>query len=279
MSEPTSKTELAKSSETGQALGPVIDPSHDELAGTEQPFVQHLVELRDRLVKSILAVAIAAIALSLYPGPAKLYDLLAAPLVANLPAGTTLIATSVISPFLVPLKILMMAALFLALPVVLYQIWAFVAPGLYAHEKRLVLPLVVSSTVLFFVGVAFCYFFVFGQVFKFIQSFAPKSITAAPDIEEYLGFVLTMFLAFGMTFEVPIVVVVLARFGIFSVDKLRDFRAYFVVLAFIVAAIITPPDVVSQLSLAIPMCLLYELGIWAAQIFIDKTQAPPEPKQ
>jgi len=156
MSEPTPNTDLVKPSETSHAVGPVADQEHDELAGTEQPFVQHLVELRDRLVKSILAVAIAAIALSIYPGPANLYDLLAAPLVANLPAGTTLIATSVISPFLVPLKILMMAALFLSLPVVLYQIWAFVAPGLYSHEKRLVLPLVISSTLLFFVGVAFC---------------------------------------------------------------------------------------------------------------------------
>lgn len=248
----------------------------DELAGTEQPFVQHLVELRDRLVKAVAAIAVMAVVLSIYPGPSELYDLLAAPLVANLPAGTTLIATSVISPFMVPLKIMLMAAFLLALPIVLYQIWAFVAPGLYSHEKRLVLPLVISSTLLFFLGVAFCYFFVFGRVFKFIQSFAPKSITAAPDIEAYLSFVLTMFLAFGMAFEVPIVVVVLARMGIFSIEKLKSFRSYFVVLAFIVAAIVTPPDVVSQLALAIPMCLLYEVGIWAAQIFIKTTQAPSE---
>jgi len=153
-------------------------------------------------------------------------------------------------------------------------VWAFVAPGLYSHEKRLVLPLVVSSTVLFFIGVAFCYFFVFGQVFKFIQGFAPKSITAAPDIEAYLSFVLTMFIAFGLAFEVPIVVVVLARLGIVSVQKLRDFRSYFIVVAFIIAAIVTPPDVVSQLALAVPMCLLYEVGIWAAQLFIKHTQAP-----
>ena len=257
------------------------DPSasptpHDELSGTEQPFVQHLVELRDRLVKAVAAIAVMAVILRIYPGPSELYDLLAAPLVANLPAGTTLIATSVISPFMVPLKIMLMAAFLLALPIVLYQMWAFVAPGLYSHEKRLVLPLVVSSTLLFFLGVAFCYFFVFGRVFSFIQSFAPKSITAAPDIEAYLSFVLTMFLAFGMAFEVPIVVVVLARMGIFSIEKLKAFRSYFVVLAFIVAAIVTPPDVVSQLALAIPMCLLYEVGIWAAQIFIKTTQPPSE---
>ena len=248
----------------------------DELAGTEQPFVQHLVELRDRLIKAAIAVGVAGVVLAFFPGPAALYDLLAAPLVATLPKGATLIATSVISPFLVPLKILMMAAFMLALPVVLWQVWAFVAPGLYAHEKKLVLPLVASSTVLFFVGVAFCYFFVFGKVFTFIQSFAPKSITAAPDIEAYLDFVLTMFLAFGMAFEVPIVVIVLARMNIVSIQKLKEFRGYFVVLAFIIAAIVTPPDVVSQLALAIPMCILYEVGIWAAQIFIKHTQAPPE---
>lgn len=251
----------------------------DELAGTEQPFVQHLVELRDRLVKSAIAVAVACVALALFPGPAALYDILAAPLVASLPSGATLIATSVISPFLVPLKILLMLGFLLALPVVLWQIWAFVAPGLYSHEKRLVMPLVVSSTVLFFVGVAFCYFFVFGQVFKFIQGFAPKSITAAPDIEAYLDFVLSMFLAFGMAFEVPIVVIVLARMGVVSIQKLKGFRSYFIVLAFVVAAVVTPPDVVSQLALAIPMCLLYELGIWAAQVFIKHTQPPPETAQ
>jgi len=248
----------------------------DELEGTEQPFVSHLIELRDRLIRALVAVGICFGLLSLWPGPSGLYDLLAAPLVANLPKGTTLIATNVISPFLVPLKITLMAAFLVALPVVLYQVWAFVAPGLYSHEKKLVLPLVISSTILFLLGIGFCYFFVFGKVFAFIQNFAPKSITAAPDIEAYLSFVLTMFIAFGATFEVPIVVVVLARLGIVSIEKLRQFRSYFIVLAFIVAAVITPPDIVSQLALAIPMCLLYELGIWAAQIFIKHTRAPQE---
>ncbi len=248
--------------------------AQDELAGTEQPFVQHLLELRDRLLRCTVAMIVAVAVLAIYPGPAALYDLLAAPLVAHLPAGATLIATSVISPFMVPLKILLMAAFLLALPVLLYQVWAFVAPGLYSHEKKLVLPLVISSTVLFLTGVAFCYFFVFGKVFAFIQSFAPKSITAAPDIEAYLSFVLTMFLAFGLAFEVPVAVVVLARLGIVSVEKLKSFRGYFVVLAFVIAAIVTPPDVVSQLALAIPMCVLYEVGIWAARIFIKHTKAP-----
>jgi sec-independent protein translocase protein TatC len=258
----------------------MAEPSkEDELAGTEQPFVAHLVELRDRLIKALIAVVAAAAVLALWPGPGALYDILAAPLTATLPKGATLIATSVISPFLVPLKILLMAAFLIALPVVLYQVWAFVAPGLYSHEKKLVMPLVVSSTLLFFVGVAFCYFFVFGQVFAFIQSFAPKSITAAPDIEAYLSFVLTMFLAFGLAFEVPIVVIVLARMGVVSIEKLKGFRSYFIVLSFIVAAIVTPPDVVSQLALAIPMIILYEVGIWAAQIFIKHTQAPADTEQ
>ena len=246
----------------------------DELEGTEQPFVSHLVELRDRLVRALIAVGVVFGVLCLWPGPAGMYDLLAAPLVAHLPKGATLIATNVISPFIVPLKITLMAAFLVALPIVLYQVWAFVAPGLYSHEKKMVLPLVVSSTLLFVAGVAFCYFFVFGQVFAFIQGFAPKSITAAPDIEAYLSFVLSMFIAFGATFEVPVAVVVLARMGIVSIEKLKEWRGYFIVLAFVVAAIITPPDVVSQLSLAIPMCLLYELGIVAAKVFIKNTQSP-----
>ncbi len=255
----------------------MADPNkEDELAGTEQPFVAHLIELRDRLIKALVAVGAVAAVLALWPGPGALYDVLAAPLTATLPKGATLIATSVISPFMVPLKILLMAAFLIALPVVLYQVWAFVAPGLYSHEKKLVLPLVVSSTLLFFMGVAFCYFFVFGKVFTFIQSFAPKSITAAPDIEAYLSFVLSMFLAFGLAFEVPVVVVVLARMGVVTIQKLKDFRGYFVVLAFIIAAIVTPPDVVSQLALAIPMALLYELGIWAAQLVNKHTRAPDE---
>ena len=250
----------------------------DELAGSEQPFVQHLMELRDRMIKAVFAIAIAAAILALFPGPGALYDIMAAPRVATLPNGATLIATNVISPFVVPIKILFMTAFMIALPVVLYQVWAFVAPGLYSHEKKLVMPLVVSSTLLFFAGVAFCYFFVFGKVFTFIQSFAPKSVSAMPDIEAYLSFVMTMFIAFGAAFEVPIAVVVLARLGIVSIEKLKAFRSYFVVLAFIIAAVLTPPDIVSQLALAIPMVLLYEVGIWAARIFIRHTQAPAEEK-
>lgn len=257
------------------------DPQQPDSEGAEQPFVAHLIELRDRLIRASLAIGLAFAVLAVYPGPAGLYDLLAAPLVAHLPKGATLIATNVISPFMVPIKITMMAAFLLALPVVLYQLWSFVAPGLYTHEKKLVMPLIMSSTLLFFAGVAFCYFFVFGQVFAFIQSFAPKSITAAPDIESYLSFVLNMFLAFGAAFEVPVVLVILAHMGIVSVDKLKEFRRYFIVIAFVIAAVVTPPDVVSQLALAIPMCLLYEVGIWAAQLSAkpkeEEAAAAPSP--
>jgi sec-independent protein translocase protein TatC len=248
----------------------------DELEGTEAPFVSHLIELRDRLIRAVIAIAVAFVVLAIWPGPSGLYDLLAAPLVAHLPKGATLIATNVISPILVPLKITLMAALMLALPVVLYQVWAFVAPGLYSHEKKLVLPLVVSSTVLFLVGVAFCYFLVIPGMSRFIQAFAPTSITAAPDIEQYFGFVLTLFLVFGIAFEVPIAVIVLARIGVVSIAQLRKWRGYFIVGAFIAAAVVTPPDVISQLSLAVPMCVLYEIGIIAAQLFIKHTQAPDD---
>ncbi|MDO9075734.1 MAG: twin-arginine translocase subunit TatC [Rubrivivax sp.] len=248
----------------------------DELAGTEAPFVSHLVELRDRIIRATIAIAIAFGVLCIWPGPAGLYDLLAAPMVAHLPKGATLIATNVISPILVPLKITLMAAFMIALPVVLYQLWAFVAPGLYSHEKKLVMPLVISSTILFILGVAFCYFLVIPGMSKFIQAFAPASITAAPDIEQYFGFVLTLFLVFGIAFEVPIAVVVLARMGIVTIAQLRAWRGYFIVASFIVAAVVTPPDVISQLALAIPMCILYELGIIAAGLFIKHSKAPED---
>lgn len=249
----------------------------DELEGTEQPFVSHLIELRDRLIRAVLTVLAVFGVLCFFPGPGALYDLLAAPMVAHLPRGATLIATNVISPILVPLKITLMAAFLVALPVVLYQVWAFVAPGLYSHEKKLVLPLVISSTLLFVIGVAFCYFIVIPGMSKFIQNFAPSTITAAPDIEQYFGFVLTLFIVFGVAFEVPVAVVVLVRIGMVTTEQLKAFRGYFVVAAFIIAAVVTPPDVISQLALAIPMCLLYELGIWSAKLFVKHTQPPSEP--
>ena len=248
----------------------------DELAGTEAPFVSHLIELRDRIIRAAIAVAIAFGLLCIWPGPGGLYDLLAAPLLSHLPHGAKLIATKVISPVLVPLKITLMAALLLALPYVLYQVWAFVAPGLYSHEKRMVLPLVISSTILFLVGVAFCYFIVIPGMSRFIQAFAPASITAAPDIEQYFGFVLTLFVVFGIAFEVPIGVIVLAHIGIVSIEQLKKVRGYFYVGAFIVAAVVTPPDVISQLALAVPMCLLYEIGIVAAKAWARKPEESPQ---
>ena len=234
-----------------------------------ETFVSHLIELRQRLVRSVAAVLLIFLVFWFWPGLATIYDLLAWPMIQALPEGTRMIATGVVTPFLVPLKVGLMAAFLVALPYVLYQTWAFVAPGLYAHEKRLGLPLVVGSTFLFIAGMTYCYFVVFGWVFKFISTFAPKCITPAPDIEAYLSFVLTMFVAFGITFEVPLVQVVLVRTGTVTVRKLKEARPYVIVGAFVIAAVVTPPDVVSQLLLAIPMCLLYELGIILARL-VDK---------
>jgi len=232
----------------------------------EESFISHLVELRDRLLRSLIAIAVVMGGLALYPGPGAIYDFLAAPLTSALPEGTKMVAIGVVTPFMVPLKVTAMVAFVLALPYILFQVWAFVSPGLYAHERRLGVPLIISSTVLFLLGMAFCYYFVFGQVFHFIAGFAPKSITPAPDIEAYLSFVMTMFLAFGLAFEVPVALVVLVKLHVVNVDKLKEWRSYFIVGAFIVAAVVTPPDVVSQLALAIPMCLLYELGLLAARL-------------
>jgi len=237
---------------------------------TEDTFISHLVELRDRLLRVLIAFGL--VLLVLIPFASDLYDLLATPMMHALPEGAKMIATGVITPFLVPIKVAMMVAFVVTLPYTLYQAWSFVAPGLYTHEKRLVLPLVVMSTLLFVVGIAFCYFFVFNTVFHFINQIAPKSISVAPDIENYLNFVLTMFMAFGLTFETPIVVVTLTRMGIVTLEQLRSIRPYFIVIAFIIAAIVTPPDVVSQLLLAIPMCLLFELGLFAARF------VPPRPR-
>jgi sec-independent protein translocase protein TatC len=233
----------------------------------QETFLSHLIELRTRLVRSLLVFGLAC-APALYFS-AELYDLLAMPLIASLPQGSKMIATGVISPFLIPMKIALMAGFILSLPFLLYQGWAFVAPGLYAHEKKLVLPLVVSSTLLFLLGMLFCYFIVFGKVFTFIASFAPKSISVAPDIEAYFNFVLGMFFAFGLAFEVPVVVVVLIITGLVTVEQLREWRGYVVVAIFIIAAVVTPPDVVSQIALAVPMCILYEVGIFFGQ-FINK---------
>ena len=251
-------------------------PSSQPDPQAEQPFISHLIELRDRLIRALIAVGVVFAVLLVYPGPSGLFDLLARPLIAHLPHGSNMIAIGVITPFLVPLKLTMLAALLVALPVVLYQLWAFVAPGLYAHERRLVLPLVVLSTVLFYLGVAFAYFIVLGRLFTFIQAVAPKVITAAPDIESYLSFVLTLFLAFGSAFEVPVVLMLLVRFGVLTVPQLKAWRSYFIVAAFAIAAVITPPDVFSQSSLAVSMILLYEVGIVGSGLLARYSAKPDE---
>jgi sec-independent protein translocase protein TatC len=243
------------------------------VSDAQESFMSHLIELRSRLVRAVGAVLALFVVLFIWPGSGYIYDLLAAPLMSALPQGAKMIATGVITPFMVPVKVTALAAFLVALPYVLYQAWAFVAPGLYEHEKKLALPLVVGSTVLFLLGIGFCYYFVFGKVFAFINNFAPKSITPAPDIEAYFSFVITMFLAFGVTFEIPIVVIVLVRAGLVSIEKLRDARPYVIVGAFVVAAVVTPPDVLSQFMLALPMCLLYEAGILMARFVGVRSRA------
>ncbi len=229
----------------------------------QDTFISHLVELRDRLLRSILAVVV--VFLGLFPWARELYALLAKPLLAALPAGGQMIATDVVGVFLVPVKVAFLVAFVIALPYVLYQAWAFVAPGLYVHEKRLVLPLVIASTLLFLLGMSFAYFLVFPLVFKFMASIAPEGVAWMTDIDKYLSFVLTTFIAFGVTFEVPVVVIVLVRAGVVSIEKLKEVRPYVIVGAFVIGAIFTPPDVLSQVMLAVPLWLLYELGIVLAR--------------
>lgn len=226
----------------------------------QETFMSHLVELRDRLVRAVVAILVVFASI-VYWAP-DIYSVFAGPLIAALPEGSSMIATDVTAPFFVPMKVTMLVAFIVALPWVLYQAWAFVAPGLYTHEKRLVLPIVVTSFVLFLVGMAFAYFFVFPAVFKFVASYTPAGVQMATDINNYLSFAISLFLVFGISFETPVIQMVLVRMNIVTLQKMKDFRSYFIVIAFVVAAIVTPPDVVSQLMLAIPLCLLYQLGIY-----------------
>lgn len=239
---------------------------------TQDTFISHLMELRDRLLRSLIAIAVVFVCL--FPWAKELYSLLAKPLLAVLPQGGQMIATDVVGVFLVPVKVAGMVAIMITMPYSLYQLWAFVAPGLYAHEKKLVMPLVVTSSLLFIAGMSFAYFLVFPVVFKFMASIAPEGVAWMTDIDKYLSFVLTMFIAFGITFEVPVAVVLLVKMDVISVEKLREIRPYVVVGAFVVGAVFTPPDVVSQLMLAFPLWLLYEIGIIAAGMLIK-----PEPAQ
>ncbi|MES3013808.1 MAG: twin-arginine translocase subunit TatC [Pseudomonadota bacterium] len=250
--------------------------TRDELEGSEQPFVAHLVELRDRLLYSIYGVAAALAVLAVWPGPSRLIDWIALPIRAHMPPDAKLIAVGVFSPFFIPLKVLALAAVLLALPWLMYQLWAFVAPGLYRNEKRFALPLIVCGSLLAYGGIAFVQFFVLDKVFEFIQQFTPDSVAATPDIASYVESILGLYIAFGLAFQVPIVVVLLVKVGMVTVPQLQAFRAYFIVVAFIVAAVMTPPDVISQLALAVPMCVLYEMGIWAARL-MNRNKPAPEP--
>jgi len=234
-----------------------------EPADKQESFMSHLVELRSRLMRSIVAVFV--VLLVLFPFAKDIYALLAQPLLRVLPQGSTMIATDVTGTFLVPLKVTLMAAFLIALPYVLWQAWAFVAPGLYHHEKRLVLPVLVSSCLFFALGMSFAYFLVFPVAFGFFAGYTPVGVQMMTDIDKYLSFVLTMFIAFGLTFETPVVVVVLVRMRVVSLEKLRSMRPYVIVGAFVIGAVFTPPDVISQCLLAVPLWLLYELGLQLAR--------------
>jgi sec-independent protein translocase protein TatC len=248
----------------------------DELAGTEQPFVAHLIELRDRLLYCIYGIAAAILVLFIWPGPNRLIDLIAQPIRAHMPPDAKLIAVGVFSPFFVPLKVLLLVAVLLVLPWLMYQLWAFVAPGLYSHEKRFALPLIFFGSLLAYLGIGFVQFFVLDRMFAFIQGFTPESVAATPDIASYVEAILSLYIAFGLAFQVPIVVMLLVRFDMVTVEKLREFRGYFIVVAFVVAAVVTPPDVISQLALAVPMCLLYEVGILGSRWFTRVSRAPDD---
>ena len=233
------------------------------MSDVQETFISHLIEMRDRLLRAVVVVVIF---ICLFPWAQDLYALLAKPLLAALPKGGQMIATEVTTPFFVPVKVTMMTAFLLALPWVFFQVWAFVAPGLYQHEKRLGIPLVIASVILFLLGMAFAYFLVFPVVFGFIVGVAPEGVAVMTDIGKYLDFVMTLFMAFGITFEVPVAVVLLVKMGMVSVTKLREIRPYVIVGAFIIGAIFTPPDVISQFMLAMPLWVLYELGIVVAAL-------------
>ncbi len=257
------------------------DPFEEEERAREMPLVAHLAELRDRLLRIVLAVAL--VFLALVPFSQELYTWLAQPLMRHLPEGTSMIATRVASPFLTPFKLTLVVAVMLAIPYIFHQIWGFVAPGLYRNERRLVLPLLVSSTVLFYLGVAFAYFVVLPVVFRFLTGVAPEGVAVMTDITEYLDFVLKMFFAFGLAFEVPVATVLLVRAGVVSPEDLAAKRPYIIVGAFVVGMLLTPPDVISQSLLAVPMLLLFELGLFFARRVkpeegaFAKSEAPESP--
>jgi sec-independent protein translocase protein TatC len=240
----------------------------------QDTFLSHLVELRNRLLWSVIAVGI--VFLCLVPWAKDIYHIISQPMLAQLPKGGRMIATEITSPFFIPFKVTFLTAVLITLPFLLYQAWAFVAPGLYTHEKRLVAPLIFASTVLFAGGMAFAYFAVFPTVFRVMQAFTPAGVEWMPDIGTYLSFVMNMFIAFGVTFQVPVVVIILVRMGVVTVAKLKEVRPYVIVGAFVVAAVVTPPDVTSQILLAFPICLLYEVGILLASLTAKRSTEEAE---
>jgi sec-independent protein translocase protein TatC len=243
------------------------------LDDTEQPLIYHLIELRDRLLRVVLVVGV--VFLALFPFSNKLFSWLSGPLMAHMPEGSSMIAIEVASPFLIPFKLTLFLALFLSIPYVLYQLWSFVAPGLYKHERRLVYPLLVSSTVLFYAGAAFAYFVVFPLVFAFFTGTAPDGVSVMTDISRYLDFVLTLFFAFGMAFEVPVFTVLLVWTGMATQDGLRQKRPYIIVGAFVIGMLLTPPDIISQTLLAVPVWILFELGVYFSEWFIKEKESMP----
>ena len=236
----------------------------------QDTFLSHLIELRNRLLWASIAVGI--VFLCLVPWAKDIYHIISQPMLAQLPKGGRMIATEITSPFFIPFKVTFLTAVLITLPFLLYQAWAFVAPGLYAHEKRLVAPLIVASTFLFACGMAFAYFLVFPTVFRVMLAFTPAGVEWMPDIGTYLSFVMNMFIAFGVTFQVPVVVIILVRMGVVTVAKLKEVRPYVIVGAFVVAAVVTPPDVTSQVLLAFPICLLYEVGILVASVTVKRSE-------
>lgn len=259
----------AMSHPTPPSSAPKNSPSEPS-PGSEQPFVEHLAELRDRLVRCLAALLLVTVALAVFPGANALIDFIAQPIMQYMPEGQKLIAVGVFSPFLVPLKVLLMAALLCTLPWIMYQAWQFVAPGLYRHEKNFALPLILMGSLLALAGIAFVQFFVLGNMFRFLQAVTPAAVAATPDVASYVQAILTLYLAFALAFQVPVVVILLVQSGIVELSALKRFRRFFIVLAFVIAAIVTPPDVVSQIALAIPMALLYEVGLLLANYFKNR---------
>jgi len=247
----------------------------DGPVGQEQPFLSHLVELRDRLLRAVLAVLV--LFLGLFPFANTIYVYVAGPLMAHLPEGSNMIAIDVASPFLTPFKLALVAAIFLAMPYILYQVWAFIAPALYRHEQRLVMPLMITSSLLFYLGIAFAYYVVFPLVFAFLTGAAPEGVEVMTDINRYLDFVLTIFFAFGIAFEVPIATILLVWTGVTTPQSLRAKRPYIIVGAFVVGMLLTPPDVISQTLLALPMWLLFELGVIFSRLYAKPAEDEEEP--